>query len=195
MGNPALEHLNISGNALSVLHPMTFRHLTSLYELDVSWNRLLEVVPGLPRNIEHLHISMNRIVSLPSLVSRDLVLPTLRSFDISANGIERIPPGTLSELPNLRKLNLGYNALRILEDGTFDGLMRLEQLDLRYNRLVSLHGRSLKPLRSLMDLNLRGNRLEVLRPDLFQENLQLQRLDLSRNNLAQIPHATFSSTR
>ncbi|XP_076763991.1 artichoke [Xylocopa sonorina] len=195
LGTPALEHVNISGNALSVLHPLTFHHLTNLYELDVGWNRMLEIVPGLPRNIEHLYMPMNRIVVLPAVSSPDLDLPVLRSLDLSANGIERILPGALSNLPNLRKLNLGYNSLRLLEDGAFDALSRLEQLDLRYNRLVTLHGRSFRPLRSLMDLNLRGNRLEVLRPDIFQENIRLQRLDLSRNNLAQIPHATFSNTR
>ncbi|XP_076240346.1 artichoke [Calliopsis andreniformis] len=192
---PHLEHINISGNALSIIHPRTFHHLNNLYQLDIGWNRMLEVVPGLPTNIEHLHMPMNRIVVLPVVSSQDLALPLLRSLDLSANGIERIAPGSLIHLPNLKKLHVGYNSLRILEDGVFDGLSRLEQLDLRYNRLVTLHGRSFRPLRSLMDLNLRGNRLEVLRPDIFQENIRLQRLDLSRNNLAQIPHATFSNTR
>ncbi|RLU17391.1 hypothetical protein DMN91_009626 [Ooceraea biroi] len=195
LGTPALEHINISGNALSVLHPLTFRHLTNLYELDVGWNRMLEVVPGLPKDIEHLHMPMNRIIDLPAVSSRDLALPALRSLDLSANGIENILPGMLADLPNLRKLNLGYNALRLLDEGVFEGLSRLEQLDLRYNRLVTLHGRSFHPLKSLMDVNLRGNRVEVLRPEIFHENTRLQRVDMSRNNLAQIPHATFVNTR
>ncbi|XP_032682924.1 protein artichoke [Odontomachus brunneus] len=195
LNTPALEHVNVSGNALSVLHPLTFRHLTNLYELDVGWNRMLEVVPGLPKDIEHLYMPMNRIVVLPVVTSQDLALPALRSLDFSANGIERITPGTFADLPSLRRLNLGYNALRLLDDGAFDGLNRLEQLDLRYNRLVTLHGRSFRPLKSLMDVNLRGNRVEVLRPDIFQENIRLQRIDFSRNNLAQIPHATFTNTR
>ncbi|TGZ51199.1 Insulin-like growth factor-binding protein complex acid labile subunit [Temnothorax longispinosus] len=195
LGTPVLEHVNISGNALSVLHPLTFRHLTNLYELDVGLNRMLEVVPGLPKDIEHLHMPKNRIVALPTVSSQDLALPALRSLDLSSNGIERILPGALADLPNLRKLNLGYNALRLLDDGVFDGLTGLEQLDLRCNRLVTLHGRSFRPLKSLMDVNLRGNRVEVLRPDIFQENTRLQRVDLSRNNLAQIPHATFTNTR
>ncbi|XP_051163678.1 protein artichoke [Leptopilina boulardi] len=191
----ALEYVNISGNALSVIHPMTFRHLTNLFELDIGWNRLLELTPGLPRNIEHLYLTMNRLVSLPGLASQDLALPVLRTLDISANGIERILPGTLSGLVSLKKLLLGYNALRVLEDGTFDGLFRLELLDLKYNRLDTIHGRSFKPLTMLMDLNLRGNRFEIIRPDVFQENRRLQKLDISRNNLAQIPHPTFASTR
>ncbi|KAM0726024.1 Protein artichoke [Formica fusca] len=195
LNTPTMEHINVSRNALSVLHPLTFRHLTNLYELDVGWNRMLELVPGLPKDIEHLHMPMNRIVALPVVSSQDLVLPALRSLDLSANGIERILPGTLADLSNLRKLSLGYNTLRVVDDGVFDGLSRLEQLDLKYNRLVTLHGRSFRPLKSLMDVNLRGNRMEVLRPDIFQENTRLQRIDLSRNNLAQIPHATFANTR
>ncbi|KAG5315415.1 ALS protein, partial [Pseudoatta argentina] len=195
LGTPALEHVNVSGNALSVIHPLIFRHLTNLYELDIGLNRMLKVVPGLPKDIEHLHMQKNRIVALPTASSQDLALPALRSLDLSSNGIDRIPSGTLADLPNLKKLNLGYNALRLLDDGVFDGLMGLEQLDLRCNRLVTLHGRSFRPLKSLMDVNLRGNRVEVLRPDIFQENTRLQRIDLSRNNLAQIPHATFINTR
>ncbi|KYN23197.1 Insulin-like growth factor-binding protein complex acid labile subunit [Trachymyrmex cornetzi] len=195
LGTPALEHVNVSGNALSVIHPLIFRHLTNLYELDIGLNRMLEVVPGLPKDIEHLHMQKNRIVALPTASSQDLVLTALRSLDLSSNGIDRIPSGTLADLPNLKKLNLSYNALRLLDDGVFDGLMGLEQLDLRCNRLVTLHGRSFRPLKSLMDVNLRGNRVEVLRPDIFQENTRLQRIDLSRNNLAQIPHATFTNTR
>lgn len=191
----ALEYINISGNALSVIHPLTFRHLSNLYELDVGWNRLLELTPGLPRNIEHLYLTMNRLVSLPGLASKDLALPVLRTLDISANGIERILPGTLSGLVSLKKLLLGYNSMRVLEDGTFDGLFRLELLDLKYNRLDTIHGRSFKPLMTLMDLNLKGNRFELIRADIFQENRRLQRLDLSRNNLAQIPHLTFANTR
>ncbi|XP_072767715.1 uncharacterized protein Atk isoform X2 [Anoplolepis gracilipes] len=195
LSTPALEHVNVSRNALSVLHPLTFRHLTNLYELDIGWNRMVEVVPGLPKDIEHLHMPMNRIVALPVVSSQDLSLPALRSLDLSANGIERIPPGSLADLSSLRKLSLGYNTLRVIDDGVFDGLLRLEQLDLKYNRLVTLHGRSFRPLKSLMDINLRGNRMEVLRPDIFQENTRLQRIDLSRNNLAQVPHATFANTR
>ncbi|XP_024937817.1 protein artichoke isoform X2 [Cephus cinctus] len=192
---PALEHINISRNALSAIHPMTFRHLSNLYELDIGWNRLVEVVPGLPRNIEHLHMPMNRILVLPPTTSPDLALPVLKSLDISANGIERISPGSLNGLSNLRKLNFGYNSLRLLEDGTFDGLSRLEQLDLRNNNLVSIHGRSFRSMGILVDLNLMGNRLEMIRPEIFQENSRLEILDLSRNHLKHIPHATFINTR
>lgn len=192
---PALEFLNISSNVLSAVHPMTFRHLSNLYELDLSWNRLIEVTAGLPRNLEHLYLSMNRISQLPPLSSHILSLPAMRSLDLSANGIERIPPGTFSKLPNLRSLNLGYNSLNLIEEDTFDGLVKLEKLDLRLNRLVDLHPQSFRPLRRLADLNLQENRLETLRPDLFHHNMGLERLDLSRNNLAQIPHATFSTTR
>ncbi|XP_058809190.1 protein artichoke [Phymastichus coffea] len=196
LNSPALEHVNMSGNALSVLHPMTFRHLNNLYELDIGWNRLLEIIPGLPRNLEHLHLPMNRIVALPLTVTSDsLALPLLRSLDLSANGIEHIPPAALSGLPSLRKLNLGFNALTVVEDGCFEGLGRLEQLDLKYNRIGLLHGRCFMSLANLLDLSLRGNKLEMIRPDAFQSNERLQRLDVSRNNLSQLPHSIFTFTR
>lgn len=195
LANPALEYVNLSGNALSSIHPRTFGHLVNLYELDLGWNRLFEVVPGLPRNIEYLYMPMNQIMNLPMPPSVDLALPALRLLDLSANGIKRLTPRSLSALPNLKRLKLGYNVIQQLEDGAFDGLSRMEQLDLRDNRLVSLHGGCLRDLRMLIDLNLKGNRLELIRPDLFDNNARLQRLDLSRNRLAQVPHAAFANTR
>ncbi|XP_015517012.2 protein artichoke [Neodiprion lecontei] len=195
LANPALEHVNLSGNALAMIHPRTFEHLVNLYELDLGWNRLFEIVPGLPRNLEYLYMPMNQILNLPMPSSPYLALPALRLLDLSANGIKRLPPGSLSTLPNLKRLKLGYNALQHMEDGAFDGLSRMEQLDLRDNRLVSLHGSCLRGLRMLVDLNLRGNRLELIRPDLFESNARLQRLDLTRNRLAQIPHTAFANTR
>nr|CAD7426935.1 unnamed protein product [Timema monikensis] len=58
---PALEHVNLSGNALTSFHPATFRHLLNLYELDLGWNRMREIVPGLPRGIEYLHMARNQV--------------------------------------------------------------------------------------------------------------------------------------
>lgn len=43
VGNPFLEHVNISKNDLNVITPLTFAHLQRLFDLDVSYNNLSQV--------------------------------------------------------------------------------------------------------------------------------------------------------
>nr|CAD7404206.1 unnamed protein product [Timema cristinae] len=133
---PALEHVNLSGNALTSFHPATFRHLLNLYELDLGWNRMREIVPGLPRGIEYLHMARNQVTSLPHSPSPDLILPSLKLLDLTDNGIHHIPPRTFEALSQLKWLRLGGNSLQNLEDDSLNGLTRLEELDLHENRLV-----------------------------------------------------------
>jgi Leucine-rich repeat (LRR) protein len=85
LGSPALEHLNLSHNAVDNISPQTLPHLMKLFEIDLGYNRLRSIVPGLPRALEHLHVPHNQISSLPNSPSRDLLLPALRTFDITGN--------------------------------------------------------------------------------------------------------------
>lgn len=103
LATPLLEHINISSNSLKMLHPATFRHLTQLYELDVSRNYLKNLVPGLPGNIEHLHLRQNELTKISA---EDLLLPSLRLLDLSQNRIQSLEEGHLRSLGRLRKLYL-----------------------------------------------------------------------------------------
>lgn len=104
---PALEHINISHNDLKILHPATFRPLLHLYELDASYNRLINFVSGLPRDVENLYMHHNRIKEVLRLPSPDMDLPILKMLDLRFNRLEMLYKKAFSTMPQLKKLFLG----------------------------------------------------------------------------------------
>ncbi|KAF5275593.1 hypothetical protein FQA39_LY06705 [Lamprigera yunnana] len=195
LGNPSLEHVNASFNHLSSIHPVTFRHLLGLFELDVSNNRLMEFVPGLPHGLEYLHLQSNHINNLPLEPSPDLNLPALKMLDLSSNNIGRIRPGTLHYMHQLKKLYTGRNLLEEIEDGSFDGLSRLEILDLHDNKISNIHANALKHASELREMDLSENQLSVIRGDNFNNIIRLKKLDISRNQLTEITEAALENSR
>lgn len=183
---PLLEYVNVSGNSLVSIHPATFRNLANLYELDASVNRLIEFVPGLPRGLEKLYLHQNQITSLPTPPSPDLDLPSLRTLDISSNGIQKIPHGSLKTLHNLRRFYMKRNGLRQVEMTTFSDLNRLEILDLSYNQIMAIHPKSFSKLNQLKQVNLHGNTIENFDFMAIQDNAALSTLDFSKNKLKSI---------
>ncbi|XP_013133841.1 PREDICTED: slit homolog 3 protein [Papilio polytes] len=183
---PLLEYVNVSGNELVSIHPATFRNLASLYELDASSNKLIEFIPGLPRGLEQLNVERNQITSLPVHPSPDLDLPSLRTLDISSNGIQRIATGTFKTLHNLRRLYMKRNGLRQIDITTFSDVTRLEVLDLSYNQIISIHLKSFTKLLSLKQINLHGNNIDNFDFMILKDNNKLSTLDFSKNKLKSI---------
>ncbi|RZC43108.1 LRR 8 domain containing protein [Asbolus verrucosus] len=192
---PALEHINLSHNALSSLHPATFRPLLSLYDLDVSYNYLVEFVPNLPRGIEYVHMSHNKISAIPTPPSPDLDLPSLRMLDISYNEIHRISPNSLRSLSQLRRLYFGKNALQKLDEDALAGLSRLEVINLEGNKIVQIHRKALREMMELKELNLRDNRLDIIFPEILNETPLLKKLDISNNKLVELLPGTLDKTK
>ncbi|XP_025197984.1 protein artichoke-like isoform X1 [Melanaphis sacchari] len=189
---PNLEHINISRNNIDSINSLTLSHLYHLYEFDASFNRLNQFVGGMPRAIEYLYLSHNKIMSLPSDSSTDLHLPALKLLDVSDNNIHRVPANSLTALNLLRWLYLGGNSMQQLDNGAFSGLNQLEILTLNDNKLLSIHSNTFKELPLLNELNLKGNRLEILEPSLLSNNAKLKKLDISHNRLTEIHESYFS---
>ncbi|CAG4968697.1 unnamed protein product [Colias eurytheme] len=186
MESPLLEHINISGNALISVHPATFRNLVNLYEIDASSNRLVEFLPGLPRGLEQLYLQKNQITNLPAPPSPDLDLPSLRTLDISNNGIQKIPYGGMKTLHNLRRLFMKRNGLKQVEAMTFSDLQHLELLDISENQIMSVHPRSFDKLTELKQVNLHGNNMENFDFIAIKDNAALSAIDFSKNRLKSI---------
>uniref|UniRef100_A0A6P7FYT5 Protein artichoke-like n=1 Tax=Diabrotica virgifera virgifera TaxID=50390 RepID=A0A6P7FYT5_DIAVI len=209
---PLLEHINMSSNNIKNFHPVTFRHLTQLYELDVSHNNLKSLISGLPRNIEHLILKHNEISGISF---SDLNLPSLRLLDLSGNRIQSLGEDQLKNLHHLRKLYLNSNFLRILQERSLEGLIKLETLDLSDNRISEVHPLAMRSTSELKFLNIAHNQLTLIGPSLlsnaknlrklyaghnqlaeilsqsFDENLNLEELDLASNLLVQFPHTIY----
>lgn len=143
------------------------------------------------------------------------VFPRLEELQILGCKVTELPPHALSGLQHLRRFTLRAHhqdwpgaSLAIHSNALID-LDRLEALDLAHNALWSLSPTMLCYLPSLITLNLTHNRLHHL-PDLglgarqpleeeshlLQEcSMPLQHLDLSHNQVTEVPERAFDSIK
>uniref|UniRef100_A0AAQ6INF2 LRRNT domain-containing protein n=1 Tax=Anabas testudineus TaxID=64144 RepID=A0AAQ6INF2_ANATE len=113
----------------------------------------------------------------------DLPLAT-RQLIISNNRIGDLPALQLNYLSDLVYLDCSNNSLTEISESTFGNLRKLAYLDLSFNTLLQIEDRTFGPLASLVMLRLTDNpSLGEIHPDAFSENMALQVLDVSRNNL------------
>uniref|UniRef100_A0A8C4DET9 Leucine-rich repeat-containing protein 52 n=1 Tax=Dicentrarchus labrax TaxID=13489 RepID=A0A8C4DET9_DICLA len=113
----------------------------------------------------------------------DLPLAT-RQLIISNNRIVDLPALQLNYLSDLVYLDCSNNSLTEISESTFGNLRKLAYLDLSFNTLLQIEDRTFGPLASLVMLRLTDNpSLGEIHPDAFSENMALQVLDVSRNNL------------
>ncbi|KAF3691130.1 Leucine-rich repeat-containing protein 52 BK channel auxiliary gamma subunit LRRC52 Precursor [Channa argus] len=118
-----------------------------------------------------------------TLFPNDLPLAT-RQLIISNNRIADLPALQLNYLSDLVYLDCSNNSLTEVSESTFGNLRKLAYLDLSFNTLLQIEDRTFGPLASLVMLRLTDNpSLGEIHPDAFSENVALQVLDLSRNNL------------
>uniref|UniRef100_A0AAY4CM00 Uncharacterized protein n=1 Tax=Denticeps clupeoides TaxID=299321 RepID=A0AAY4CM00_9TELE len=113
----------------------------------------------------------------------DLPLAT-RQLIISNNRIGDLPALQLNYLSDLVYLDCSNNSLTDISESTFGNLRKLAYLDLSFNTLIQIEDRTFGPLASLVMLRMTDNPgLSDIHSDAFSENVALQVLDVSRNNL------------
>ncbi|XP_077581384.1 leucine-rich repeat-containing protein 52-like [Stigmatopora nigra] len=123
----------------------------------------------------------------------DLPLAT-RQLIISNNVIAELPALALNYLSDLVYLDCSNNTLTEISQSTFGNLRKLAYLDLSFNILATIEDRTFAPLDSLVMLRMTDNpSLSEIHPDAFVENLALQVLDVSRNNLTGLNISTLIS--
>lgn len=110
-----------------------------------------------------------------------------RQLIISNNYIDELPALQLNYLSDLVYLDCSSNSLREISESTFGNLRKLVYLDLSYNMFVKIEDQTFGPLASLVMLRLTNNpMLSEIHPSAFIENVALQVLDLSQNNLTML---------
>nr|4YEB_B Chain B, Fibronectin leucine rich transmembrane protein 3 [Mus musculus] len=164
---PYLEELHLDDNSVSAvsIEEGAFRDSNYLRLLFLSRNHLSTIPGGLPRTIEELRLDDNRISTISS--------PSLHG------------------LTSLKRLVLDGNLLNNhgLGDKVFFNLVNLTELSLVRNSLtaapVNLPGTSLRKL------YLQDNHINRVPPNAFSYLRQLYRLDMSNNNLSNLPQGIF----
>ncbi|XP_004602884.1 lumican [Sorex araneus] len=156
LDNNRLENSKIKGKV--------FSKLKQLKKLHINFNNLTESVGPLPKSLEDLQLTHNKITKL----------------------------GSFEGLVNLSLIHLQHNQLK--EDAVsaaLKGLKSLEYLDLSFNQMAKLP--SGLPV-SILTLYLDNNKISNIPDEYFKKFNGLQYLRLSHNELADggIPGNTFN---
>ncbi|XP_029636376.1 leucine-rich repeat transmembrane neuronal protein 4 [Octopus sinensis] len=209
-----LNTLILDGNNMQNIYSYSFQWLRSLLHLSLSNCQLFSIATDLftiTRNLISLDLSSNGLTK-PLMLNILRSLPNLRTLSLYNNTIYKLEENQFSGI-NLDTLNLSRNNLRQIFDETFK-YFNTKHLDLSLNSIDHLDSGSLHPMAPQLEyLSLSGNPLQKLPVNAFTElyrlrelNLSdcsinslnqfegprsLQKLDLSANNLKNIPESTL----
>ncbi|EDO17570.1 hypothetical protein Kpol_534p51 [Vanderwaltozyma polyspora DSM 70294] len=193
-----LTILNLQCNCLKKL-PKGFGKLKNLQLLDLSSNYFVEYPEVINNctNILQIDLSYNKIVSIPSSINQ---LVKLAKMNLSHNKLTNI--NDLSGMKNLRTLNIRHNRITTIKTNasnlqnlfltnnrisTFDDkLPKLRALEIPGNPITSIPYQDFFPL-NMTSLSLNKAKLSSIPGELFVKLARLEKLDISENNLTQIP--------
>ncbi|XP_035510661.1 transforming growth factor beta activator LRRC33 [Morone saxatilis] len=196
---PALSRLQMCANCLETLNLTSEQFSGSLYELDVSNNRLNQIVADegtltALSNLTYLNLSLNDFNWLPSGLFPSL--PSLRSVDLSYNNVdichtEEAVTGSdamsacvdWKNIVSLRQLHLKGCNIKRIPSLAFAGLF-LTHLELSDNPGLILQESVQSLSRTLQHLGLGNTHIQDFDFTHFQS---LKSLNISRNSLAHIP--------
>ncbi|KAK9294391.1 hypothetical protein QLX08_010987 [Tetragonisca angustula] len=192
-----LEILSVSGNRLRTDKLLWFRYHETLWRLVVDDNvvgdttnngNIREMLEHLPR-LEHLSMRRNGITRVE--IQLDKFAPILNWLDLSGNKLESFD--FLVNLPRtMRNLYLQDNGCLCTINNLPSGI---EHLQVSGNRIAELCNEncseqtwlSLKGLKKLRTLTASRDGIRLVSEDAFKDVTQIERLDLSWNELRFYP--------
>ncbi|KAL5278885.1 kek1 family protein [Megaselia abdita] len=129
-----LQKLFLRNCKIGEIEFQTFKGLTNLVELDLSYNLL---------------------VSIPSEALS--FLPSLRDLTIAANHIHKIDAHTFEKIPSLHELDLSHCDIQTIAPQAFEGLNALTSLKLNGNKLTELRPKTIETFGQLHAIELHDN--------------------------------------
>ncbi|XP_035676486.1 uncharacterized protein LOC118415777 [Branchiostoma floridae] len=191
LSHPRLEVYLLSNNRISRIPQNVFSWVSSMRRLyldncDLVDDGITEESFSSLSHLKYLHLSQNRLRSVPT------TLPTsLEYLYLDGNEISAVGENTFVGLPNLRSLYLQGNNLtsESLHPAAFTSLANLTSLYLSGNKMGKLD--VIFPP-SLEVLRLGNNSLSTISPETFLYLPHLQKLVLSDNTLETVPRGLFS---
>ncbi len=139
-----------------------------------------------------LYLSDNSITSVEAFVD----LPNVEWILLPENKIEEIPAHAFKGCPRLSKLLLSNNPIKALRGDEFDQLSELGLLDLTHTKLTSIEPTTFHQLRALETLNLNYlSKLKntIISKELFKKLPNLKSLRLRESNIHAIDPEAFDN--
>uniref|UniRef100_A0A182RDJ6 LRRCT domain-containing protein n=1 Tax=Anopheles funestus TaxID=62324 RepID=A0A182RDJ6_ANOFN len=173
-----LEHLDLSFNSISNIHPEAFRALKHLKTLDLSFNTISRIDGKLFKTndlLTHINLSRNYISRFSRISADSLVY-----LNVSWCEILTIDWDAFASMGELIELDLSNNLISDIPDTLSSAT--LQTLDLSMCRLSSMRNVTLSGLPELVRINLSGNRFTTpFRVDFFEKNPFLSEIWLGDN--------------
>lgn len=186
-----IHYLYLQNNFITELPVESFKNATDLRWVNLDNNRIhkvdQKVLEKLP-SLAFLYMEKNQLAEVPSALPRNL-----EQLRLSQNKISRIPPGAFSKLENLLLLDLQHNRLSdfVLKPDTFQGLKSLMQLNLAHNTLKKMPP---KVPTAIHQLFLDSNEIETIPNGYFKAFPNLAFIHLNYNRLSDrgLPKNSFN---
>ncbi|MCP9266144.1 Leucine-rich repeat-containing protein let-4 [Dirofilaria immitis] len=214
MNLPLINLLNLASNQISTIHKQTFLNVPNLRYLYLTRNRITNILPyqfSSFEQLEMLDLTGNYLTELRENSFSNL--KNLRQLYLGENRIAIIKPDSFAN-SSVVILILNSNRLVELQSGMFDGLTKLQQLALRDNQdsllcigalhidtfclyesphlIWSIDRNSFYSNPSLAMLDLSNNELVDIPPSTFFAQINLFFIDLSNNKLVRTPYGAFN---
>ncbi|XP_029978586.1 transforming growth factor beta activator LRRC33 [Sphaeramia orbicularis] len=201
---PVLSRLRLCTNCLETLNLTSEKFSGSLYELDISNNRLNQIVADEETlatlgNLTYLNLSLNDLQVFPSGLFSPL--PSLRSVDLSYNSIDicfseddKSSTDTASacvdwkDVVSLRQLYLKGCNIKRIPNSAFTGLS-LTHLELSDNPGIKVQHSIQSLSRTLQYLGLANTQIQDFD---FSDFHSLKSVNISRNSLYHLPHSLLN---
>ncbi|XP_048340330.1 leucine-rich repeat-containing G-protein coupled receptor 4 [Sphaerodactylus townsendi] len=183
---PSLQALTLALNKITSIPDFAFTNLSSLVVLHLHNNKIKTLghhcFDGL-NNLETLDLNYNSMVEFPKAIK---TLPSLKELGFHSNYISMIPDSAFGGNPLLRTIHLYDNPLSFVGNSAFQNLSDLHSLVIRGASMVQSFP-NLTGTTNLESLTFTGTKIDSIPTDLCQEQKILRTLDLSYNNLKQLP--------
>ncbi|NXR63863.1 LGR4 protein, partial [Rhadina sibilatrix] len=183
---PSLQALTLALNRITHIPDYAFTNLSSLVVLHLHNNKIKTIgkhcFDGLD-NLETLDLNYNNMVEFPEAIK---ALPSLKELGFHSNYISIIPDGAFAGNPLLRTIHLYDNPLSFVGNSAFQNLSDLHSLVIRGASMVQWFP-NLTGTVNLESLTLTGTKINSIPFNLCQEQKVLRTLDLSYNNIKDLP--------
>jgi Leucine-rich repeat (LRR) protein len=178
----------------------TFESFKNLKSLSLQSNHIKNLF-DLSRmsKLEELSLDSNQIELLTDPDTNESLLPsTLIDLTLENNRLKHLDEKMFANLKNLKYLNLQSNQISSISDSAFAHSTRLISINLAKNYLKHIPSKSFFTLNNLERLDLSAQSQMIKRIDAYAFDRQssthpIRKIDLSKNNIAEIDNKAFCS--